>query len=55
MTLSTNELIERITKCLQEMSGDDLCEFYNKKFGDGMEYLGDDLFCQDDNENENEN
>lgn len=45
-TLSTDEVIERIAKSLREMSGEDLAELYNQEFGEGMTYLGDDLFEQ---------
>ena len=46
MQLTTDELIERITKALQQMDGQDLADLYNQEFGEGMVYLGDDEFEQ---------
>lgn len=46
MTLTANELIERMTRAMRHWSGDDLAALYNREFGDGMEYVGDNVFEQ---------
>ena len=48
-TYTFDELVERMTKAMQEMSCDELVHLYNSYFGSGMVYVGDtaDVFEQD--------
>lgn len=46
--ISTDELIERMAKAMQEMEGEELADLYNREFGSGMSYEGDGFFRQDD-------
>lgn len=47
---TTDELVERVSKALLETDGDEIAELYNKEFGFGMAYVGDDGFEQDNQE-----
>ena len=44
--LEHHEVVERICKAMQQMDGQELADLYNREFGEGMEYVGDDLFEQ---------
>lgn len=45
--ITFDQLVERITNAMTEMSGEDLALLYNQNFGDGMVYVGDSLFKQE--------
>lgn len=44
--LTQAELVERISKAMLEMDGDDLAALYNKEFGSDLTYIGDSMFEQ---------
>lgn len=44
--MTFDELVERMSEALYEMGGHELADLYNREFGDGMEYLGNDEFEQ---------
>jgi hypothetical protein len=46
MELTQDELIERMSKAMAEMSGKELADLYNREFGENMKYVGDDMFEQ---------
>ena len=46
--LSADEVIERITKVLQEQSGQILAHYFNEICGGDIRYLGDSMFDADD-------
>lgn len=48
--LQTEELVERISKALLQMSGEELAELYNREFGSNMKYISDGVFEQEQNE-----
>jgi hypothetical protein len=45
-----SELVARIAKALESMEGNELADLYNREFGSGMVYLGDDEFQQESGE-----
>jgi hypothetical protein len=50
--MSQDEVVERISKILLEMDGEELADLYNREFGNGMTYTGDSLFEQKEKEND---
>ncbi len=54
MELTHSELVEKITKALKSMDGNELADLYNREFGHGMTYLGDEQFEQEDTDPVNE-
>lgn len=53
-TFTTEEVAERISKACQEMTGEELADFYNEHFGNGMTYVGDSTFEQEEGADEDD-
>lgn len=45
--LDYDEVIEKLVESLRGMDGKELADLYNREFGEGMIYLGDDTFRHD--------
>ena len=44
--VSRDDLVERLGKVLTQMDGESLADLYNREFGEGMAYAGDEFFTQ---------
>lgn len=38
MTISFEDMVQRMSRVISGMSGEDLADLYNREFGDGMRY-----------------